>query len=434
MNVQIGIAILGNALLVGMAVLEIFVARPAQPEWAMQAGLPLGWCALLLTAGAGAYRRLQIRRHWDPRFVGLAGMGVLALLACTVPNIVLPDGTKLDGTWAYRVLMLGWSIYALLVALAAWWVSALRTQPDSHGPPQALLRLAAVWVRVAGIAAVILGIKAAFIHDDVDYERLWAAAAIAIASTAGATMAVWRRREGWAFTAALGFNFAASLAVWHFEEALNLSFDQWWVRLVQANVIASSLAALFWLAAHKRLYALKQWNLADSPVAGSANGIAGAGQCGDPCPARILFARSSPRIAAVDARFFRPAGLAGPDALRSGGGVVFVSNPRGKPFARSGRSNIGGRGIDRLHGIRRRYSVKWPMAGISSAVYCLGRCGVFYLGRCIRVKKRASAGKGRSQTRFTHRDSGAGFSQTSCRIMGDGPGVYCHAWGGALLP
>ena len=76
----------------------------------------------------------------------------------------------------------------------------------------------------------------------------------------------WRRREGWAFTAALGVNLAASLAVWHFEEALNLSFDQWWVRLVQANVIASSLAALFWLAAHKRLYALKVWNLADSPL------------------------------------------------------------------------------------------------------------------------------------------------------------------------
>ncbi|MGD0381948.1 MAG: hypothetical protein ABSA77_00405 [Thermoguttaceae bacterium] len=266
MNVQIGMAVLGNALLVGIGILEIFMARPLKPEWAMHAGGPLGWCALLLTAGAGAYRRLQTRRHWAPHFVGLTGMGVLALLACTVPNIVLPDGTKLDGVWAYRVLMLGWAIYALLTALASWWVAALRTLPDAHGPPQALIRLATVWVRAAGIAAVVLGIKAAFFHADTDYERLWAAAAIAIASTAGATMAVWRRREGWAFAAALGVNLAASIAVWHFEQALHLSFDQWWVRLVQANVIASSLAALFWLAAHKRLYALKQWNLADSPL------------------------------------------------------------------------------------------------------------------------------------------------------------------------
>jgi hypothetical protein len=267
MNVQIGMAVLGNALLVGIGILEIFMARPPiNLEWAMHAGLPLGWIALLLTAGAGAYRRLQTRQHWNPHFVGLTGMGVLALLACTVPNIVLPDRTKLDGVWAYRVLMLGWAIYALLTALAAWWVAALRTLRDAHGPPQALIRLAAVWVRAAGIAAVILGIKAAFFHDDADYEHLWAAAAIAIASTAGATMAVWRRREGWAFAAALGVNLAASIAVWHFEQALHLSFDQWWVRLVQANVIASSLAALFWLAAHKRLYALKQWNLADSPL------------------------------------------------------------------------------------------------------------------------------------------------------------------------
>jgi hypothetical protein len=255
MNVQIAMAVLGNALLIGMGILEVFLIRRLQPELAMHAGLPLGWIALLMTAGAGAYRRLQIRRHWDPHFVGLSGMGVLALLACTVPNIVLPDGIKLDGVWAYRVLMLGWAIYALLVALAAWWIAALRTPTGAQGPPQALIRLAAVWVRAAGIAAVILGIKAAVFHGDVDYERLWAAAAIAIASTAGATMAVWRRREGWAFTAALGVNLAASIAVWHFEQALNLSFDQWWVRLVQANVIASSLAALFWLAAHKRLYA-----------------------------------------------------------------------------------------------------------------------------------------------------------------------------------
>jgi hypothetical protein len=266
MNVQIGMAILGNALLIGMAILEIFLAYGFQPKWAMHAGLPLGWCALLLTAGAGAYRRLQIQRHWEPHFVGLTGMAVLALLACTVPNIILPDSTSLDGIWAYRVLMLGWSIYALLVALATWWMATLRTLPDAQGPPQALIRLAAIWVRVAGIAAIILGLKAAFFHADYDNERLWAAAAIAIASTAGATMAVWRRREGWAFAAALGVNLAASLVVWHFEEASNLSFGQWWVRLVQANVIASSLVALFWLAAHKRLYALKEWNLTDSPL------------------------------------------------------------------------------------------------------------------------------------------------------------------------
>ena len=130
------------------------------------------------------------------------------------------------------------------------------TLPDAKGPPQAIIRLAAVWVRVAAIAAVLLGLKAGFLHEDLDGERLWAAAGIAIAGVAGATMAVWRRREGWAFCAALGVNLAASLVVWHVEEMRHLPFDLWWLRLMQANVIASAVVALIWLAAHRRLYQL----------------------------------------------------------------------------------------------------------------------------------------------------------------------------------
>ena len=281
MNVQLGMAILGNAILIGLAFSKyLLTSSPCQPDWAMHAGLPLGWCALLLTAVTGAYRRFQSKHHWEPHFVGLTGMAVLALFACVIPNIVLPDGTTLDGIWAYRVLMFGWSIYALLVALATWWMAAQRTLPDAEGPPQALIRLAAVWVRVAGIAALILGLKAAFFHADTDYERLWAAAAIAISSTAGASMAVWRRREGWAFAAALGVNIAASIVVWHFEEASHLLFHQWWVRLVQANVIASSLVSLVWLAAHKRLYALREWSLVDSPLLALQTVLPVLGNCG----------------------------------------------------------------------------------------------------------------------------------------------------------
>lgn len=266
MNTQLGMALLGNAILISIAVLEIFIDFSSL-SWAMHAGMPLGWAALLLTAGAGIARRLQSKRHWEPHFVGMMGMAVLALFACTIPNIKLPDGSTLDTNWTYRVLMLGWAIYALLVSLACWWITNLRAKPDAKGPPQALISLASVWVRMAGIAAVILGLKAAFFYHYMSSEdRLWAAAAIAIASTACATMAVWRRREGWAFTAALGVNLAASIVVWHYEDVAHLSFDQWWIRLVQANVIASSVVALLWLAAHKRLYAFNHWAIADSPL------------------------------------------------------------------------------------------------------------------------------------------------------------------------
>ncbi len=143
------------------------------------------------------------------------------------------------------------------------------------GPPQGLIRMAAVWVRVAGILAVMLGLKAAFWHEG---EQLWAAAAIAIASGAGATMAVWRRREGWAFAAALGVNVAASLVVWHFELLRQLSFDDYWLRLVQANVIASAAVAVVWLAARKRLYELREMTLGESPLLATQVLLAGGRQ------------------------------------------------------------------------------------------------------------------------------------------------------------
>ena len=143
----------------------------------------------------------------------------------------------------------------------------MRTLPQAQGPPQALIRAAAVWVRIAGLLAVLLGLKAAYWNalSGRQYEELlWAAASIAIASGAGAAMAVWRRREGWAFSAALGVNLAASLVVWYFRR--DVDFDLWWLSLVQANVIASAAVAIVWLAARRRLYQLRELSLGDSPL------------------------------------------------------------------------------------------------------------------------------------------------------------------------
>ena len=98
---------------------------------------------------------------------------------------------------------------------------------------------------MSGILAVLLGLKAAIIgaaFGNAYEDLLWAAAEIAIASGAGATMAVWRRREGWAFSASLGTNLAASLVVWYFYR--NAGFGEWWLNLIEANVIASSTVAL----------------------------------------------------------------------------------------------------------------------------------------------------------------------------------------------
>ncbi|MBN2578149.1 MAG: hypothetical protein JXB10_04085 [Pirellulales bacterium] len=266
MSFQIGMAALGNFFLIGLSVLLIFFNHPHVDQWAFAEGGLWGWAALLLTLVAYGVRDGQNGKPLSAHVVGLGGMAVVALLACFLPYINSSTAAIIPSYWSYRVLMLGWGLYAFLIALGTWQVAAQRTLPGAAGPPQALIRLSALWVRAAALAAVVLGLKAGFFHPDADNERLWAAGAVALASLAGATMAVWRRREGWAFSAALGVNVAASLAVWHFEELRLLKFDEWWIRLVQANVIASAAGALLWLAARKRLFKLGEGRWRHSPL------------------------------------------------------------------------------------------------------------------------------------------------------------------------
>ena len=260
MHLQLAMSIAGNMLLIGVALFVLAILPPTIQDWTAAAGMPLGWIALVGSVAAAVYRLVQRGRRLSANAIGLIGMTALGLLACTVVWILPVLGVPADGAeWGYRTLMLGWAIYALLIVLATWWVASLRTLPNAEGPPQALIRAAAIWVRVAGIFAVLLGLKSALMVGRFgrDYqELLWAAAAIAIASGAGATMAVWRRREGWAFSAALGTNLAASLVVWYFHRN-SVNFGDWWLQLVEANVVASSAVALAWLAARRRLYQLR---------------------------------------------------------------------------------------------------------------------------------------------------------------------------------
>src|SRR5262249_26046062 len=108
--------------------------------------------------------------------------------------------------------------------------------------------------RVAGLLAVAMGLKTVAVEGTSDPETLWAASAIGIASAACAVMAVWLRREGWAFTAGLGVNLAASFAVMHLALTPPYKADAWILRC-QANVIAGAVVALVWLAARQRMYA-----------------------------------------------------------------------------------------------------------------------------------------------------------------------------------
>jgi hypothetical protein len=264
MDTQLGIGYLGNGvlLLVGLFILTMF--HPDLAAWPITAGMPLGWIALALAAAAGTYRNVQNGDRMSLDAIGVMGMAVVGLVACTVRGWTLSDGSPIDPNWAYRVLMLGWSGYAVLMTLVAWWAAGDNRSATVQRWREETELAAERWVSVAGLAAVALALKAAFWHDGIE-ERLWAATAITLASVAGAVMAVYRRREGWALAAALGVNLAASLVVWYVEETRNLNFEQWWIRLVQANAIASATVALLWTAVRRWLFESQERSPNNSP-------------------------------------------------------------------------------------------------------------------------------------------------------------------------
>ncbi|MHC4398682.1 MAG: hypothetical protein ACYTG0_03285, partial [Planctomycetota bacterium] len=268
MTVQLGFGVVGNGLLLVPALAGLILNPRAPLEGTVAAGSWIGWIALVSVAAAVVARGIQLRRTISPGVAGLIGMAALGLLACTVRGM-----PQLAPEWGYRTLMLGWAMYAVFVVAATWWAASQRTLPDAQGPPQAIVRAAASWVSIAGVAAVLLGLKAAFFHNRDDLP--WAAGAVGLASVAGAAMAVWRRREGWAFASALGVNLAASLGVWYTQH--QLAFEQWRVLLVQANVIASAAVALVWLAARKRLYELRDLSIHTSPLLATQTALGAIG-------------------------------------------------------------------------------------------------------------------------------------------------------------
>jgi hypothetical protein len=264
LRLQVAQSALGNLLLVATASAALFLASPVLPtwlhNWAAAVGSPWGWLALIAAAGAGAYRIRHFGEILRPDLVGLLGMAALSLAACGVEAVVPQT------PWAYRAMMLGWAMYAISIVAATWWTTASKATTDAPRRSQALMRAAALWVRLAGLLAVTLGLKTVFLEGIGSVETLWAAGAIGIASTACAAMAVWLRREGWAFTAGMGVNLAALLAVCHQLAVGHRVLADEWVLLWQANVIAGGLVALVWLAARRRLYLGRDLSPLTSPL------------------------------------------------------------------------------------------------------------------------------------------------------------------------
>ena len=263
LRVQLGLGTLGNLLLILPALAALAVVSPGAfgevRSWVATVGSPLGWAALVAAVGAGGFAGWQWRGRLRPEVVGLVGMAALGLGACTVAWAGAAD------VWPYRALMLGWALFSLCLVAATWQATIVYAGEHNASLVESLTRSAALWVRLAGLLALALGLKTALF---VTTEQPWAAAAIALASAACATMAVWRRHEGWAFVAGLGVNVAATIVVWHWQFADRFVFADDFLMLVQANLIAAAAVALLWLAAHERMYADRLLSIGAGPLLG----------------------------------------------------------------------------------------------------------------------------------------------------------------------
>jgi hypothetical protein len=235
MLVQLGMALAGNAGLLAGALLDGSGFLLGRSPWAVAAGSPLGWLALLTALAALAVWCGQRRESAPWALPFAAGTLLPLLLACAVAR-AWPDAGN-------RALLLSTAAYGLLWALAPFvarrwsrWSAVL--SGDLDGLPAAVGLVHAL-TAAAGLAAL-----------SVTGDLLGPAAALALLSAAWGLLAVARSSEGLALGAGVLVNLAVSLVTIHVHR--DLLFADWWVSLVLANVAASAAVALLWLAVRAR--------------------------------------------------------------------------------------------------------------------------------------------------------------------------------------
>src|SRR5262249_13682671 len=151
------------------------------------------------------------------------------LVACTASN------WDVHQDWlTYHVLMLGFVVLGG-VMLAIGWLEARRRLRAAHGdvvPGEPFLSENVVegWLTSVAIPVLLLVWRAAF-HDPTG--AAWSAGCVVILSLFGSLLALWQRRQRWAFLSGLGFNIAVSLWLGRYHRDLGDSFTAWWPDLLR---------------------------------------------------------------------------------------------------------------------------------------------------------------------------------------------------------
>ncbi len=227
-------AVLGLFGLVGpllMPPAAALLLLPLSPGEAGPVCTPAGavdvWATLLLAA-APAIWHVWV---WEERSASLAhlagvlGFAVGVLAGCTA--------ARFDPWYAHRVLTFTW-LAAGAVVLWGGWNGVWR-----HG--------VTAWVGFFVVLGLLLSLMSALTDPA---GTGWAAAGAGAAGALAAGVAVWRRSDGWALTAGLCGNLAATLIVWGLKRT---SIEPWASLLVQVNLATSAATTLIWALAARRL-------------------------------------------------------------------------------------------------------------------------------------------------------------------------------------
>ncbi len=240
---QIALAIVANAIVLGGALVPLLF-DPSGPiaNWVLQAGHVASWPALLLPLGAGLWYLTVARPAGCVHGVGVGGVLLGALAACSAASI------RHDGWLAQHVLVVVWSLAALLILVAVWSGASLPRVGPLFWSPEKRSRAAQFlatafpisssrrWVEVLAVLVVLLALRGAWEDPARPY---WSSGAVLAVMVLLGTMAIWSRRAGYVVGSAAMVNVIAFLAWTAWGPGTLATF-------LTTQVIALALASAAW--------------------------------------------------------------------------------------------------------------------------------------------------------------------------------------------
>ena len=235
LGVQLLLALMGNGLLIGPALLAIILMPGDVPIWAGHVGTSLGTGALLLTVGAVAWFRWKHLPEEAAHLAGGFGLAFAALLAAATTR-----GGQSIPWLSYRMLDATWILLAYALAAVAWALPLLGYRRWTTARP--------VWITWSSIVGM-LAFGGAARGVGVDPLTWWPTAATAAVTLLAGALGLLARAQSYAY-ASVALAMLATTFLWlapgpHWLADLKTARD--WLALIHANLSVTGLLAMAWL-------------------------------------------------------------------------------------------------------------------------------------------------------------------------------------------